>query len=64
MKNVKSIILGMVFLFGMSSMADANVSKRTTKELKMACSTVFTICDYLNPTNYDQFAHCMTANDC
>jgi hypothetical protein len=66
MKNISKLILGMVFVFGMTSMSDVDVSKTTKKVVvkQIPCSTVYTVCDNHAPDNYEHFASCMEANGC
>jgi len=67
MKILKPLVLGIVFLFGLTVMAD-EPAKETSKEAvevkKAPCSTVFTICDYAQPDSHDGFVNCMVRNGC
>lgn len=67
MKIFKTAILGMVFLFGISAMPNAENSKTNASEdaiKKVPCSTVFTVCDNNHPEDYDLFMICMDRNEC
>tara|TARA_B110000014_G_C19960525_1_gene497110 strand:- start:64 stop:267 length:204 start_codon:yes stop_codon:yes gene_type:complete len=66
MKNISKLILGIGFVFGMTSMSDADVSKTTTKVvvMRVPCENVFTVCDNHAPDNYEHFVSCMNANGC
>lgn len=63
MKNISKLILGMVFVFGMTSMSGVNTieaEKSTTKD----CATAYTVCDNHAPDDYEHFASCMDSNGC
>ena len=67
MKILKPLVLGMMFLFGLTVMADESnqeTSKVTTEMKKAPCSTVYTICDYAQPDDHDAFVNCMVRNGC
>ena len=67
MKNISKFILGMIFVFGMTSMSDTNVVTEkldTVNEYKVPCYYVFDVCDTVYPEDYGLFAACMRANGC
>ena len=66
MKILKPLVL-MVFLFGFTVMADEpkeEVSVETTEMFRAPCPTVYTICDFAQPTDHDAFVSCMVRNGC
>jgi len=73
MKIFKTIILGTMFLFGLTAMSNTVVTKKTSSEENVSitieeqiapCSTIYTICDYAQPTDHNAFVACMTRNGC
>lgn len=77
MKKIKGIILGMVFVFGMTYTIDAKTIKLNNLLLEMDCYTAFTVCDnnasyaaeqHPNLVTYEIefaiFSNCMTGNGC
>jgi len=78
MKNVKNIVLGMVFLFGMSSMTNVKeIQAKPILTIEMDCNSAYTVCDnnarytakkYPQYVTYEIeyfiFLDCMVGNGC
>lgn len=58
--QLKTILLGAVFLFGMTAMTIANEEV----EGEIPCTTIYTLCDFGNPDDFDGFDKCMQRNGC
>ncbi|WP_336128172.1 hypothetical protein [Mesoflavibacter sp. CH_XMU1422-2] len=68
MRKLKTIMLGVLFMSGLSAMAtksDKSVnSPKTDLKKNVPCPTVYTVCDNAHPDNFEAFANCMEANGC
>jgi len=66
MKNISKLVLGMLFVFGMTSMADTKVAEAENVDAakKMDCYYAFVACDNHAPDDYGHFMECMDDNGC
>lgn len=67
MKNISKLILGIIFVFGMMPMSNAEVvetAKPEAVEEKVPCVYVYDVCDTVFPEDYGLFDACMQANGC
>ncbi|MCQ0110351.1 hypothetical protein [Zhouia amylolytica] len=68
MKIIKTSILSMVFLFGLTATANKTTEgeskKETVENPETPCDLVFTACHAAYPENFQKFDECMRRNGC
>lgn len=69
MKVLKALMLGMVFLFGLTAMSSDKESLEATSdkavfEKQTDCSDDFNRCNVAYPESYKKFDSCMRQNGC